>query len=333
VLEILRGAREFQLKVACLELLRQHQYAEAVPVIAALLKDGEALSTRIAACRALGLMRRKEAIPPLVAGLRGLTSGRLRYEVTAALRALTGQSLAELAAPWEEWWTRNQANFAPPPPAATAFNYELVLDPQEDLAYYEIPVVEDRIVFVIDTSGSMSWGGKPNRLDKAREELKNLVGRLHERVLFNIILFSSGVRRWQKLPLVPATPGNKLAARAFLDKAQAVGGTWTMDALEEALWEIAVPNGVETIYLLTDGAPNFMAHSPFTRQDELPKSNDQIRRRIRFLNQVLKVRINAIGIYTQTAKSPEEPPVTREAMKAFLEKVAAENDGVYKEVP
>lgn len=104
-----------------------------------------------------------------------------------------------------------------------------------------------------------------------------------------------------------------------------------MSAMEEALREVAFINGVETIFLITDGAPQPMLHSDVKSLAELPRGNDAIKRRIGWINQVLKVRVHTIGIYTRAAGDPPEQGV--DSMKAFLEGIAKNNDGVYKEVP
>jgi hypothetical protein len=332
-LKLLTETRDFQVKIACLALLRAHPFAQGLDAVAGCLRQGEPLGLQIAACRTLAFSQDKAAIALLISFLRLQKSGRLRHEATAALRLLTGKPFIADAGVWDNWWSQHSAGFVAPPPVLTEFNYELQADPKQDLSYYEIPIVEERIIFIIDTSGSMQYGGKPCRLDKARDELKTLIGRLNDRIFFNIILYSGNVRRWQKLPLVQATLENRKAAQQFLDAARPGGSTMTMAALEEALWEIAVQQSVETIFLLTDGAPTPMYHSGITKDEQLPDGMEAIRRRIRFINQTLNVRINTIGVYTRDKiKDPDEKEIVRKAMKDFLENVAADNDGVYREV-
>jgi hypothetical protein len=335
-LKVLQKTKDPAVKVGCVELLGVHAYREGVDAILALLKDTETVGVQVACCRALAVLQERGAVPALIAYLKSLKGGRMRFEATAALRALTGQDFGAGAATWDGWWQKNAETFVLPEPRKPEFNYELKANPKEDLAYYEIPVVENRIVFAFDNSGSMAWGGKPNRLERNRLELKELVKRLDDKTAFNVILFSGGARRWQKAPLVPATAAHKKDALAFLDRAQPGGATMTMTALEEALWECTYPPGVETIYLLTDGAPTPMSHTPVVKKEDFAASSDAIRRRIRFINQTLKVRIHTIGVYTTSLTDPAKPPGVLEpdpdVMKAFLENVAADNDGVYKEV-
>ncbi|MCW8128887.1 MAG: VWA domain-containing protein [Planctomycetota bacterium] len=331
--KVLASTRDISVMVACMDLLGAHKYDGAVDAIVKQLKPTQAVCVQVAACRALARIPDKKAVAPLVEYLRQLKGSRMRYEATAALRAITGQDFNPDAATWDGWWKKNEADFKKENAKEPVYNLDLTVDKKEELSYYEIPIVENRIVFLFDTSGSMTLGGKPNRFEKARDQLKDLIMRLDEsRALFNIILFSGNVRRWNKQqPLVPANAMTKKAACQFLDEARPGGGTQTMSAMEEALREVAFINGVETIFLITDGAPQPMLHSDVKTVAELPRGNEAIKRRIGWINQVLKVRVHTIGIYTRAAGDPAEQGV--ESMKAFLEGIAKKNDGVYKEVP
>ena len=46
-----------------------------------------------------------------------------------------------------------------------------------------------------------------------------------------------------------------------MKKIEAIIKPFKLDEVKEALQEVALLNGVETVYLMTDGAPNPMAHS------------------------------------------------------------------------
>lgn len=337
VAKLLPRATDMQLIVACIDLLGAHKYDGGVEALLKQLKPTAAVCVQVSACRALARIPDKKAVTALVDYMRQLKGSRMRHEANAALRAITGQDFNPDAATWDGWWKKNEAEFkgdkARAPEANAELKPETPKEKDERLSYYEIPIVENRIVFIFDTSGSMNLGGKPNRFDKARDQLKELIMRLDEtKALFNVILYSSNVRRMIKdKPLVQATPANKKAACAFLDEARPSGGTQTISAMEEALREVAFINGVETVFLITDGAPAPMQHSEVRSVAELPRGNEAIRRRIKWINQVLKVRVHTIGIYTRIATDPPEQGV--ESMKTFLEGIAKDNDGIYKEVP
>ena len=326
----LSNARDLQVQVACMDLLAAFKADEGVDAILKHLKERNLVSIQIAACRALARIGDPKAVQPLIEYLAKWRGSRMRYEANAALRAISGVKFNADPSTWAGWWEKNKDTFERPSGIEPEFNYELEVEPEEGeekITYYEIPIIENRVVFLIDISGSMQ-AGEPNRLERARTELKSLINRLDPNTRFNIVLFNNKIERWSPQALMPATPVNKKGACYWLDKAEPAGGTSTMEATEEALYEIALMNGVETIFLLTDGLPQPMRHSGVRNLNQLPRGNADIRRRIRFINQTLKVRINTIGVYT----AAQGRTGNRKVMEEFLKGVADENDGVYKVV-
>ena len=104
------------------------------------------------------------------------------------------------------------------------------------------------VVFVFDTSGSMSWDG---RFAEYQQLLKQWLMYLPlER--FNVIDFDSGVKPWRPGVLVTATAAEREAACQFVEGFTAGGGTNTLGALQAAF---AMP-GVDTIILMSDGRPS-----------------------------------------------------------------------------
>ena len=167
-------------------------------------------------------------------------------------------------------------------------------------------------------------GRNSKRMESARDELKRIIMQLDQTTMFNIILFETAIRRWSTGALVFATRSNKGMACRFLDQqCKATGGTNTVEAMEEALEKVALVKGAETVFLLTDGMPNSMAWGRST-SGAFRGGHDDIRRRIKFLNQTLKVRINTIGI--------NPGGFSGGTMEKFLKGIADENDGVYKPV-
>jgi hypothetical protein len=329
---LLNPGIDFRVRTALLDLLAEHHYAPAFDKMTSGLDPNGLPSVQIATCRALQALPDKRSIPALIKYMLSFPAGkggRFIHEATGALRTLTGQAFAANPNDWKKWWEANQKNFAIDGSKSIEpdFNYEL--SEKRDLEYYEVPVVENRMVIVLDTSGSMSMGGKPNRLETAKNNLKEFIKALPANTLFNIIAFSKDVRRWRKdVPLLPANEANKKDAMKFVDEQKAMYGTQTALAMEEALREVAVINGCETIYLVTDGNPSPWANNVTVEQQE---------RLITWMNQGLKIRINTIGIYTTTqqdeimlAKAGEKEDIPK--MKKFLYELASNNDGVYREV-
>ena len=106
--------------------------------------------------------------------------------------------------------------------------FTLLLQPPEHAAQSEITPKE--LVFVLDTSGSMS--GFP--IEKAKEAMRAALVTLNARDTFNLITFSGETRILFPAP-VAATPENLRIAREFLDSRSGSGGTEMMKAIRAAL--------------------------------------------------------------------------------------------------
>jgi hypothetical protein len=325
VAKALSPSLEYRIKVASLDVLAAHKYAGAVEKILPLVAAKEPLPVQISACRALAQLPDKRSVPALIKYMQECKEkaiGRGMYESCGALRAISRLDYMPDPGTWKGWWDSNEKTFEPKPDAAPDFNYEL--KSKTDVSYYEIPLIENRIVFVLDVSGSMVAGGKPNRLQSAVTELSALIGRMTDKQNFNIVTFSTHTHRWQDAPMVQASEPMKKAAKAFLESLVPKGGTQTAEAFEEVLQRIVTATSCETVFLVSDGGPN-----PWAKEIKVA---DQVRL-ITWINQFLKVRIHSIGIYS---KAPTDPPALLQEdladMKAFLETLAVKNDGAYKEV-
>jgi Ca-activated chloride channel family protein len=86
------------------------------------------------------------------------------------------------------------------------------------------------VVFVIDTSGSMS----NEKIDQAKGALKFCIDKLDERDHFGIVRFSTGFDVLFE-ELAAATKEKRTEARTWIDKFSAAGGTNITDALKAAL--------------------------------------------------------------------------------------------------
>ncbi|MFN0139157.1 MAG: VIT domain-containing protein [Pyrinomonadaceae bacterium] len=106
--------------------------------------------------------------------------------------------------------------------------FTLMLQPPDKIA------TEDRtpkeIVFVLDTSGSMS--GFP--IEKAKEAMKLSLDGLYPEDTFNLITFAGDTHVLFDAP-VPATAANLERAQAFLETREGGGGTEMMKAIKAAL--------------------------------------------------------------------------------------------------
>jgi len=124
--------------------------------------------------------------------------------------------------------------------------FTMILQPPDE------PRVEDvtpkEIVFVIDTSGSMS--GFP--LDKAKESMKLALDNLYPNDTFNLITFAGDTHILFDKP-VPATKENLAKAQKFLASREGGGGTEMMKAIKAALDPTDSQQHIRIVCFMTDG--------------------------------------------------------------------------------
>ena len=122
--------------------------------------------------------------------------------------------------------------------------------------YHGIEVFTERVVFVLDRSGSMRWPHAPgvvSRMEVARDALVRVLGELAPTARFNVLAFDRRVEAWSKGEVAAdAEAVRKAAAWVRRQEAQEGAGTNTYGVLEEAFAENP---GIDTIYLLSDGIP------------------------------------------------------------------------------
>jgi Ca-activated chloride channel family protein len=106
------------------------------------------------------------------------------------------------------------------------------------------------ILFVLDTSGSMAG----EKIDQAKGALRYCVNSLKPNDSFGLITFATEAVSF-KDTLIPASKENVAAARDFIDKIEARGGTAINEALLLALKTIKGAKGLPMIVFLTDGLP------------------------------------------------------------------------------
>ena len=107
-----------------------------------------------------------------------------------------------------------------------------------------MPGVADKIVFVVDRSGSMT-----DSIMYVKHELKRSIGKLKRSQQFFVIFYSSGPPQMMPVrKLLPATEANKQLAYEFIDNIIPIHQTDPDEALTEAF-----KLNPDLIYLLTDG--------------------------------------------------------------------------------
>ncbi|NXG96649.1 ITIH3 inhibitor, partial [Loxia leucoptera] len=122
-----------------------------------------------------------------------------------------------------------------------------------------LPKLSKNIIFVLDTSGSMSG----REIEQTKEALLKILDDIKEDDFFNFILFDSEISTWKET-LIKVTPENLDEARKFVRQISAQGMTNLhgglmrgIDILNAAHEENFVPKrSASIIIMLTDGQPN-----------------------------------------------------------------------------
>ncbi len=237
--------------------------------------------------------------------------------VREALTELTGYDF-ETPSDWKNFWEPRKAEWTE---ESRGDKSEVGGTMERDAPkFFSEEIVSKRILFIIDVSGSMAaedppagdkQGGK--RIERAKAELVKVVSALNPKYKFNIIAYSDGVRSWQKARIVPATPANRQSAIKWVQGMQPAGFTRTDKALEEGFKN----NEINTIFLLSDGAPQ-KDMNPYT-----PAEIEGIVEQVRNANKFRHVRVETFG-FDAVAASPGG-----NVFVDFLKKLADENDGEY----
>ena len=226
---------------------------------------------RRAVVQAMSKIREPEAIGFLI-DLLPKADGLIQADIVGYLTALTKMRLRTDAVAWSEWWQKNRETFEFPEGDIELDEADLAND---QLNYYRIPLCAKRIVFVLDTSGSMS--GAP--ILAAKQALINAIESLPESVNFSVVMFDHRVDAWQPR-LVPATKKMKKDVEREIINRGLAGQTYSGAALNRAF--MLDP---EAIYFVSDGEPT----------DGLPMS---IVNACSELNRIRRISIHTIGVVT-----------------------------------
>ena len=260
--------------------------------------DHKHWQVRHAAAQALGSIRARESVLPMILRLEVEDVQRVRAELAKALFVTTGMNLYDFVETWKRWWVEHGKSFKVP----DRIPKRRKLDAGGTVAsFYGMPLDSGRVIFVIDISGSMSAtdtsGG--TRLETAIRETQAAVGRLKPRDQVNVILFESAIHPWRK-KLVPLNRSNRSSLQKFLARQKPTGGTNLYDGLELALLD----KEVDTIFLLSDGSPG---------SGKYVATGDILRAAGR-LNQARRIAIHCVSVGTSSD---------------LLKKLAAANGGEY----
>jgi len=269
---------EPRVRLAVVRSLASFHRTEALETLTEYMKDPD-WRVRAAAVKSIEKSGSNEAVSALIGAMAG-EKGRLKDDIEEALTRLTGETHG-FADVWARWW--HDVDKQIPPRGKTDGEKPITWKDKVGHGFYGLQIRSDKILFVIDISGSMNepipqqkvvvttgmkvedlaTKGK-TRLEVAKNEFKRAINKVNSKSFFSIVFFNHGVQTWRK-EMQLATPEIKRRARLDIDKVQAAGATFTLGALREAFTVAGVLSRagttgsggpkVDTIVLLSDGAP------------------------------------------------------------------------------
>jgi HEAT repeat protein len=226
---------------------------------------------RGAAARALGAAGDKSAIPPLAARLPA-ESGPARLEIVRALEALSGQALGDAPAKWKA--------------VAEGKDPEAVKEAAKPFpTAFGLPIVGERVVFVLDTSLLMAdahpfdrkrlealstppdgepivWFRLKTKLQIAVSQIEHAVAGLSPGTKVEVVHFNKDVRGAFGLKLTPVNAGSRKALGAALGSIETDDGINIYDALQTAFGlggatdSAAWKSGPDQILFVINNIPN-----------------------------------------------------------------------------
>jgi HEAT repeat protein len=287
---------------------------ELVAKLGRLALEDASWQVRLAAADALGRLKCRAGIEMLIAAFaresERLAAGErveVRNRIHALLEGVTGQSIgADRPEWWKEWWAKNGASFTVAD--AVAKVQDRAARNAGYLQYFQLEITSDRILFIVDRSGSMAEpaarrdrygkqsGETSSKFAYVQDELETLLQALPETTQVNVLFFSDGVEAFRtteggRPALIPLTTRGKSEIVRYVRNIAPNGGTNLYSALDRAL-DIAgrgLKDGAyaaeyDTIYLLSDGKPTA---GPVIDEEEILRRVDEV-------NVLRRVKIHAI---------------------------------------
>ncbi len=315
--------KESLVKLAICEAFLRCGDKESVDTLGKALLD-QAWQVRLSAIAALRKIGGPEPVGPLIEAFDKEKELRVKTEFAATLKTLTGMDYNKDTATWKKWWADNVATFKGPAPKPAG---EPGAAPAAGAtaAFFGIPIDSDKVVFILDISGSMNemtkneskegektissgpgerknkkededlMTGEHPKIDVAKFELKKCIKKLKKEVKFNIYFFNDGWTKWQE-SLVPADAKWREEAFSYIDSQSANGQTNLWDPMEDALKSAGMglndkhyKSALDTIFVLSDGSP--YPDDVYVNAADIPK-------RLQDMNSLKKVKIHVIGIGT-----------------------------------
>jgi hypothetical protein len=281
LLRVLADDDEPTVRTAALDALGRRRAVTALDEVAAAL-DSSDWPVRAAAAAALGAIGDLRAVRLLIDRL-AREEGRLRSDLDDALGLLTGFDFGGDLTRWESWWkvhgpSVEDGSFVRRDEGSSDDGIET------GITFYGVRTLSTRIIFVLDISMSMKYptatrfpvtGGDnvvqpagDRKIDIARAQLKTALRALPDGAGFNIVFYRQGIEVLSPR-MVRRTERNLRQAFEFIDGRRPAGGTNLFDALHRAFDPAEIVDSgtritdrnyealADTVYLLSDGEPNY----------------------------------------------------------------------------
>ena len=309
--ELLAGEKDAAARAELIDALAATGDRDLVPRLLDTYLLDPSWHVRSRAAAGLARLRVREAIPALIARLEA-EDGRVRTDFGAALTSLTGRDFHGNVELWRRWWKDHEESFVVPEVAEVEEQASEEARERAGTTFFGIETESDRVLFVLDLSGSMEFsivprdnpdddpnrdpdkprGDELSRLTAAKRELVKALGGIDEGADFNLVLYASDVWTWQD-GLVEMDVETRAAAVRFVEDLSGLGGTNIHGALELALDVAGAEAGdswaspaIDTIFLLSDGRPSV----------GLTTDPDEILAYVRERNRSAGIVIHTIGI-------------------------------------
>ena len=300
---------DWRIRLGVAESLLDHYRDKDSLAIMRKLMQEESQVIREECAMSVGRNNVEALFPELITTMR---EGNLRCKKAAweACKAISKQDYSLAPDLWAKWYTEFRKG---------KLTEEGKLAKGERISvstYYNFKIFSDRVMFVIDTSGSMKWlEAPPQRIDVAKKQLLMAIKSLDEKTLFNVMTFASDIHTWRPNEVL-ATEKNIASCLEWLEnRLLPRGGTNTYGAIQQTL---ANNPKIDTVYFLSDGLPS---SGTMEVQEEILVA-------LRDMNRFRKVVFNTIALVFGKSKIEKawkyEDP---DEMGAFMQRMAEETGG------
>ncbi len=298
------GKASWRGDMALVQLLDEWRIAEAMPALIGVLERYKTQSADVAS---------------------GKLSPLLLYRTHELLVAMTGAVIpADSPDQWRALWEREKANLD-----VTAKHEPKAAPTTVAGGFCGLPVQGNRVLFILDLSGSMAFkmpDGSSTRLDFAQKQLELAMQSISPNSSFNLVTFNGNPKAkiWSK-DMVPANDKNRDKFLKFVAGLRADGGTNLWSGFELGLKVRSLVHGdryesnVDEVFILSDGAPSV--------GDVIDPI--EILRLVREANRFAGMRINTIFITSTDPAEAAPMPWMTISPTELMRRMAAENGGKF----